>query len=120
MEKYYQNQKYPKGKKWILNKEKNTLCCPSWGLTNVRQCLKFVYTRSYSPLCGFTSSSYKAALAFGRGFFCPSGKKKFFKLFWLTLSHFWCSVVTSVTFSSNLRKKCKKTFFKKFIFIAIQ
>ena len=29
-------------------------------------------------------------------------------LFWLTLGHFWCSVVTSVTLSSPLRIKKKK------------
>ena len=36
--------------------------------------------------------------------FLPFGQKKrrFFMLFWLPLGHFWCSVVTSVTFSSNL------------------
>ena len=34
--------------------------------------------------------------------FGPSGKKELFMLFWLTLGHFWCSVETSVTFSSNL------------------
>ena len=34
--------------------------------------------------------------------FCPLGKKGLFTLFVLTLCHFWCSVVTSVTFSSNL------------------
>ena len=42
------------------------------------------------------------ASASGRGFFCPSGKNWVFMLFWLTLGHFWCSVVTSVTFNSNL------------------
>ena len=50
--------------------------------------------------------------------FGPSGKKELFMLFWLTLGHFWCSVETSVTFSSNLinfekiykiQKKSKKS-----------
>ena len=36
--------------------------------------------------------------------FLPFGqKKRLFMLIWLTLDHFWCSVVTSVAFSSNLR-----------------
>ena len=36
-------------------------------------------------------------------FLLPFGpKKELFMLFWLTLGHFWSSVVTSVTFSSNL------------------
>ena len=33
---------------------------------------------------------------------------RLFMLFWLTLGHFWFSVVTSETFSSNLRKALKK------------
>ena len=43
-----------------------------------------------------------------RGFFCPSGKKRAFD----AIGHFWCLVVTSVTFSSNLinfEKKSKET-----------
>ena len=35
--------------------------------------------------------------------FLPFGQKKVFMCFFLILRHFWCSVVTSVTFSSNLR-----------------
>ena len=43
------------------------------------------------------------AEGFGRGFFCPLGKKKaFFMLFWPIYGNFWCPVVTVVTFSSNL------------------
>ena len=42
-----------------------------------------------------------SALAFGQGFFCPSGKKELLTLFVLMLGHFWCSVVTFVTLSSN-------------------
>ena len=46
------------------------------------------------------------ALAEGFGLrprlFCPLGKKELFILFVLILGHFECSVVTSLTFSSNL------------------
>ena len=34
--------------------------------------------------------------------FCDHLKKELFMLFWITLGHFWCSVVTSVNFSCNL------------------
>ena len=37
-------------------------------------------------------------LAFGHGFFCPSAKKTYYAV----LAHFWFSVVTLVTFNSNL------------------
>ena len=41
--------------------------------------------------------------AFGRGFFCPSGKtKKLIMLCWPIFGNIWCPVVTLVTFSSNL------------------
>ena len=39
----------------------------------------------------------------GKGFFCSLGKQVLFTLFMLILAHFWCSVVTSVTLSSNIR-----------------
>ena len=40
------------------------------------------------------------AEGFGRGLFLP-GKKKLIMRFWPILGHFWCPVVTLVTFSSN-------------------
>ena len=53
------------------------------------------------------------APAFGRGFFCPSGKKR---AFYAVLAHFWCPVVTMVTFSGNIsnnnQKKNPKNFKK--------
>ena len=49
----------------------------------------------------------------GRGFFCPSGKKKsFFMMFWPIFGNFWCPVVTVVTFISylsNFEKNSKKS-----------
>ena len=45
------------------------------------------------------------AEGFGRGFFCPLGKKR---AFYAVLAHFWCPVVTVVTFSSNLSNFEKK------------
>ena len=46
-------------------------------------------TRKYSPLRGLTSRSCGRVL--------DKAKKELFTLFVLILSHFWCSVVTSVT-----------------------
>ena len=51
---------------------------------------------------GFTSSSCGGLRPPAKDFFALRAKKKLFMLFWLTLGHFRCSVVTSVTFSSNL------------------
>ena len=53
----------------------------------------------------------RRASAYGRAFFCPLAKKRAFMLLLLILGHFWCSVVISITFSSNLsnfEKKSKK------------
>ena len=47
-------------------------------------------------------------LAPAKVFFGPFGKKGLIKLFWLILGHFWCSVVTLVTFNSNLSNFEKK------------
>ena len=59
---------------------------------------------------------------FGRGFFCPLGKKKLMMLFWPIFGNFWCPVVALVTFSCNrsnferipkiLKKKNPKKFKK--------
>ena len=49
------------------------------------------------------------ARGFSWGIVCPLGKKKNFLFCFLPiLGHFWCSVLISVTFSTNLIK----TFFK--------
>ena len=58
--------------------------------------IKYIFrqTRRYSPLRKLSSSSC--------GGLWPSGKKKLFRQFLLILGNFWCLVVTSVTFSSNL------------------
>ena len=52
---------------------------------------------------GFTSSSCGGLRPPAGAFFALREKKELFMLFWLTLGYFWCSVVTSVTFSSNVR-----------------
>ena len=44
------------------------------------------------------------AEGFGQGFFCHSGKKEPIMLFGPILRPFWCSVVTFVTFGSNLKE----------------
>ena len=51
---------------------------------------------------GFTSSSCGGLLHPAEACFALRAKKEIFMLFWLTLGHVWCSVVTSVTFSSNI------------------
>ena len=58
---------------------------------------------------GFTSSSCGGLRPPAKAFFALRAKKELFMLFWLTLGHFWCSVVTSVTFSSNLSNFFKKS-----------
>ena len=48
---------------------------------------------------------------FGRGFFCPSAKKRAFYAVFAYFRPILCSVITSVTFSNNvnkLRKNPKK------------
>ena len=67
-----------------------------------------IYTRRYGPLSGPISR----ASAFGRGFFCPLGKKVFSLLFWPIFGNFGFPVVTLVTFSrslSNFEKNPDKT-----------
>ena len=69
-------------------------------------------TRKYSPLRGLSSSSCGGLWP---GLFWPFGQKRLIMLFWPILGHFWCSVVTLGTFSSNLNnlflnpKKSKKS-----------
>ena len=65
---------------------------------------------------GHTFSSCGGVWPPAKAFFALQAKKKLFMLFWLTLGHFWCSVVTSETFSSplsnfpkNLKKSPKKS-----------
>ena len=59
----------------------------------------------------FTSSSCGGLQSPAKAIFALLVKTGVFMLFWLTLGHFWCSVVTSVTFSSNLShlKQIKKS-----------
>ena len=59
-------------------------------------------TRKYSPLRGFTSGSCGRLRPSAQDFFRLCAKKEFFTLFVLILGLFWCSVITSVMFSSNL------------------
>ena len=58
------------------------------------------YTRRYSQLRGPTSSSCGGLRPW---LFLPFGQKiDLIMLFWPNFGNFWCSVVTIVTFSSNL------------------
>ena len=54
-------------------------------------------TRRYGPLRRPIFS-----FRLGPGFFGPLGKKGLIMLFLPILGHFWCAVVTLVTFSNNL------------------
>ena len=73
-------------------------------------------TRRYGPL-RYAGLLLAPAEGFGLrpSLFCPSGKKRAFMLFLPNFGNFWCSVVTVVTFSSNLsnfernKKKLKKS-----------
>ena len=64
------------------------------------------------------------AESFARGFFCPLGKKRAWYAVLPILGHFWCSVVTLITFSinlSNLRNKINPTIQKKkYVFKSIK
>ena len=91
------------------------------------------YTRRYSPLHRLTSSSCGGLRPSNKAFSLWEWKKKLFMLLVLILGHFCCSVVTYVTFSSNLSKfeynpkniknpnknpkiqKCKKNLIKIYI-----
>ena len=70
----------------------------------------FIQTRRYSPLRGLTCSSCGGLRPPAEAFFALRAKKGLFMLFLPNLGHFWCSVVTSVTFSSNFSnfEKSKK------------
>ena len=59
----------------------------------------FILTRRYSPLCGLTSCGGLRPRLF---LALQPPPKKYFMLFLLILGKFWCSVVTSGTFISNL------------------
>ena len=73
------------------------------------------HTRRCGPLRRPSSSSCKGLRPSTEAVFCPSGKKRaFYICFGPNFGHFWWSVVTSVTFSSNhsnLKKLKKKNSF---------
>ena len=64
--------------------------------------LSFYHNQKIRPATRAYFQLLRRASAFGRGFFYPSGKKELFMLFCPIFGDFWCSVVTVVTFSSNL------------------
>ena len=71
----------------------------------------FMTTKRCGPLRGPSSSSCGGLQPLAEAFFCPPGKKRsFYICFGQHFGHFWRSVVTSVTFSSNLSnfKKIQK------------
>ena len=59
-------------------------------------------TRMYSQLRGLTSCSCGGLQPLADVFFCHSAKKRGFNAVCTYFRSFWCSVVTSITFSSNL------------------
>ena len=83
-------------------------CCPYAGFFLIfspcHSHSQLTVTRLYSLLCGLYFELLRRASASVRSFFFPFGreKKSFFMLVWLTIGHFWCSVVTSVIFISNV------------------
>ena len=66
------------------------------------------YTRRYGPLHGPTSSSCGGLHPSAEAFFALRATKELFMLFWPIFGNFWCSVVTMVTFSSNISNNNKK------------
>ena len=77
--------------------------------------LVFTSTRRYGPLRGPTSSSCGELWPSAEAFLALRARKELFMLFCTFFGDFWCSVVTVVTFSSNLnnfernQKKTKKS-----------
>ena len=61
-----------------------------------------ICTRRYGPLRGPISSSCGGLRSSVETFFGLRAWKSFFMQFWNILGHFWCPVVSLVTFSSNL------------------
>ena len=53
------------------------------------------------------------AEGFGRGIFCPSGKKRAFYALMAHFWQFWCPVVTVLTFTSNFERNQQKKIQKK-------
>ena len=67
-----------------------------------------IVTRRYGLLCGPTSSSCRGLWPRLR-LNCPLGKKEPIMLVLPIIGHFWCSVVTLVTFTRNLTNFFKKS-----------
>ena len=79
-------------------------------ITFVRVCISLnindiTHTRRYGPLRGPTSSSCGLLRPLAEAFFALRAKKG---LFYAVLAHFWCPVVTMVTFSSNISNNEKQ------------
>ena len=63
----------------------------------------FTMTRRYGPLHGPTSSSCGGLRPLAKVFVAlPAGKKRAYFAVLPIFGHFWCSLVTLITFSSNL------------------
>ena len=83
----------------------------TWGL-GLEVCLRVwvgVPSRTgYGPLRGPTSSFCGGLWPLAEGFFLPFGEKKnLIRMFWPILGHFWCPVVTLLTFKKNRRSQKK-------------
>ena len=72
---------------------------PIWKLNVFGNLEKFQKAKSFAQYLKLEDTARYAGFLLA-----PSGKKELFMLFSLILGCFWCSVVTSVTFSSNLKK----------------
>ena len=64
-----------------------------------------MYTRRYSPLRVLNSSSCGGVRPPAEAFWTLRAKEKAFYAVFAYFRPFWCSIVTSVSFSSNLIKK---------------
>ena len=97
---------------WRLGNTKSVLMVTIYKFRNGHT---FNYTRRYGPLRRPSSSSYEGLWPSAEAFFSLRAKKGLIVQFWLISGNFWCSVVTFVTFSSNLNNVEEKysTKFKK-------
>ena len=60
---------------------------------------KSAHSEKLEDTARYTGLLLAPAEGFGHGLFCPSGKKTHpIILFWSNLGHFWCPVVTLLTF----------------------
>ena len=100
------------GKAWKENSKNYLTCCIGFNLQHIWESVEVVFWEILEGVARYAGLLLAPAEGFGRGRFLQFGQKKraFYICFGPDFGHFWWSVVTSVTFSSNLSnlKKIQK------------